>query len=71
MIAEHHPDRVVPTFPVHNATIAVCPRLHWSTYCHKRIGTFPAGAVRVSPGVHNTDEELAMLLDALKQVAGG
>jgi len=51
--------------------IAVRPGLHCAPYCHKRIGTFPAGAVRVSPGVFNTDAELDTLLDALTQVAGG
>lgn len=44
--------------------------LHCSPYCHKRLGTHPAGAVRVSPGPFNTEEELAALLDALTQIAG-
>jgi len=52
-------------------TIAVRPGLHCAPYCHKRMNTFPSGAVRVSPGVFNTDEELATLLDALKQIACG
>ncbi len=51
--------------------IAVRPGLHCAPYCHKRIGTFPNGAVRVSPGPFNTEAELDTLLDALKQIAGG
>ncbi len=48
--------------------IAVRPGLHCSPYAHKTIGTFPDGAVRVSPGHFNTDEELAALLSALEQI---
>jgi len=50
--------------------IAVRPGLHCSPYAHKRLGTFPSGSVRISPGPFNTDEELDQLLDALDQVAG-
>jgi cysteine desulfurase family protein len=49
--------------------IAIRPGLHCSPYAHKQIGTFPDGAVRVSPGHFNTDEELAALIDALEQLA--
>jgi cysteine desulfurase / selenocysteine lyase len=51
--------------------IAVRPGLHCAPYCHEAMGTFPAGAVRVSPGPFNTDEELNTLLDALMEIAGG
>ncbi len=50
--------------------IAVRPGLHCAPYCHRVLGTFPDGAVRVSPGAFNSDEELATLLDALDQIAG-
>lgn len=50
--------------------IAVRPGLHCSPYIHRRLGTFPNGAVRISPGPFNTDADLAALLDALEQVAG-
>ncbi|MCX5659027.1 MAG: aminotransferase class V-fold PLP-dependent enzyme [Planctomycetota bacterium] len=49
--------------------IAVRPGLHCSPYAHKRLGTFPSGTVRVSPGPFNTEEQLATLLDALDQIA--
>jgi selenocysteine lyase/cysteine desulfurase len=50
--------------------IAVRPGLHCSPYMHKHLGTFPAGAVRISPGPFNTQDELDALLDALGQIAG-
>ena len=49
--------------------IAVRPGLHCAPYAHRGIGTFPDGAVRVSPGHFTTDAELAALLDALHQLA--
>lgn len=49
--------------------IAVRPGLHCAPYCHRRLGTFPAGTLRISPGPFNTAEEAAVLLDALEQIA--
>jgi cysteine desulfurase family protein len=49
--------------------IAVRPGLHCSPYAHKGIGTFPDGAIRVSPGAFNNEPELMALLDALSQIA--
>ena len=49
--------------------IAVRSGLHCSPYAHQRLGTFPDGAVRVSPGAFTSDEEIATLIDALDQVA--
>jgi len=51
-------------------SIAVRPGLHCSPYAHRTIGTFPDGAIRVSPGHFNTEAQLAVLLDALGQLAG-
>ncbi len=50
-------------------SIAVRPGLHCSPYAHKTLGTFPDGTIRISPGHFNTDEQLAVLLDALQQLA--
>jgi len=50
--------------------IAVRPGLHCAPYCHRVLGTFPSGSVRVSPGPFNSDEQVATLLDALDQIAG-
>ncbi len=50
--------------------IAVRPGLHCAPYTHRRLGTFPDGAVRISPGVFNTSEEVDQLIEALGQIAG-
>jgi cysteine desulfurase family protein len=49
--------------------IAVRPGLHCAPYSHKQFGTYPAGAVRVSPGPFYTDAELDALLTALGEIA--
>src|SRR5690606_23232017 len=49
--------------------IAVRPGLHCAPYCHRALGTFPAGTLRISPGPFTTDDEVEALLDALEQVA--
>lgn len=49
--------------------IAVRPGLHCSPYAHRRFGTFPDGAVRVSPGAFSTEEEIDQLIEALDQIA--
>ena len=48
--------------------IAIRPGLHCAPYIHKSIGTFPDGAVRVSPGPFNTREQIDVLLRALSEV---
>ena len=50
--------------------IAVRAGLHCAPYTHRRIGTYPDGAVRISPGPFNTDDQVTTLLDALEQIAG-
>ena len=49
--------------------IATRPGLHCAPYCHKAIGSFPAGTLRISPGPFTTDDDVAALLEALDQVA--
>ncbi len=49
--------------------IAVRPGLHCSPYAHRRFGTFPDGAVRVSPGAFTTDGDVDALVEALDQIA--
>lgn len=49
--------------------IAVRPGLHCSPYAHRRFGTFPDGAVRVSPGAFSTEDDMDALIDALRQMA--
>lgn len=49
--------------------IAVRAGLHCAPGLHRALGTFPDGSVRVSPGVFNTSDEIARLIDALRQIA--
>ncbi len=53
-----------------NFDIAARPGLHCSPYMHRHLGTFPSGALRISPGPFNTEAQLATLIDALDQIAG-
>jgi selenocysteine lyase/cysteine desulfurase len=49
--------------------IAIRPGLHCAPYIHRAVGTFPDGAVRVSPGAFNTAEEVDQLARALAEIA--
>src|SRR5690606_38211748 len=49
--------------------IAVRPGLHCAPYCHRALGTYPAGTLRISPGPFTSDDDIAALLDALEQIA--
>ena len=51
--------------------IAVRPGLHCAPFCHREIGTFPDGTVRISPGPFTTDGDIEALLQALREIAGG
>ena len=44
------------------------PGLHCSPYAHQRFGTFPDGAVRVSPGAFSTADEMDQLIEALRAI---
>lgn len=48
--------------------IAVRPGLHCAPYIHRSLGTFPDGAVRVSPGVFNTETDIDQLAQALAEI---
>lgn len=48
--------------------IAVRPGLHCAPYLHRRLGTAPEGAVRISPGYFNTEEDVDRCLSALEQL---
>ena len=51
--------------------IATRPGLHCAPYIHRALGTFPVGALRLSPGPFNTDEELDALVAALSELTAG
>jgi cysteine desulfurase family protein len=48
--------------------IAIRPGLHCAPYIHRAIGTFPDGAVRVSPGPFNTADDIDVLANALAEI---
>jgi cysteine desulfurase family protein len=48
--------------------IAVRPGLHCAPYIHRAAGTYPEGAVRVSPGPFNTRDDIDLLAEALRQI---
>lgn len=48
--------------------IAVRPGLHCAPYLHRRLGTAPEGAIRISPGYFNTEEDIERCLSALEQL---
>jgi selenocysteine lyase/cysteine desulfurase len=43
--------------------------LHCSPVAHRTIGTFPTGTVRVAPGCFTTDEEIAVFVEAVREIA--
>jgi cysteine desulfurase/selenocysteine lyase len=43
--------------------------LHCSPYSHRTLGTFPHGAVRVSPGPFTTRKDVSLFLTALRKIA--
>jgi selenocysteine lyase/cysteine desulfurase len=49
--------------------IAIRPGLHCAPYIHRAIGTFPDGAVRVSPGPFSTEADIDTLAQALAEIA--
>jgi selenocysteine lyase/cysteine desulfurase len=55
----------------HGEGIAVRPGLHCAPYAHRRLGTFPEGTLRLSPGPFNTAEEIDTFLSALAEITAG
>lgn len=50
--------------------IAIRPGLHCAPYIHRSLGTYPEGAVRVSPGPFNTSDDIDRLASALAEILG-
>jgi cysteine desulfurase family protein len=48
--------------------IAVRPGLHCAPYIHRRLGTYPDGTLRLSPGPFNTQEDIDAFLQALSEI---
>ncbi|MCA1686208.1 MAG: aminotransferase class V-fold PLP-dependent enzyme [Planctomycetia bacterium] len=51
--------------------VAIRPGLHCAPYCHRRLGTFPDGTVRLSPGPFNSPAEIDTFLNALSEITAG
>lgn len=49
-------------------SIAVRPGLHCAPYIHRELGTFPDGALRITPGPFSTEAHIAQAAEALKQI---
>ncbi len=45
------------------------PGLHCAPLAHRTLGTYPEGALRLSPGCFNTGDEIAATLAAISQIA--
>lgn len=45
------------------------PGLHCSPLAHKTLGTFPNGALRLSPGYFNTEDEIDYTISAIMELA--
>lgn len=50
--------------------IAVRAGYHCAPLAHKSIGTYGIGAVRMSPGIFTTEEDIRKTLDALRKLSG-
>jgi cysteine desulfurase family protein len=50
-------------------SVMVRSATHCAPDAHRHAGTFPEGAVRVSPGYFNTPEEIDLLIGAVKAIA--
>jgi selenocysteine lyase/cysteine desulfurase len=44
------------------------PGLHCAPLAHRTLGTFPQGALRLSVGYFNTEEEVRMAVGAIQEV---
>jgi cysteine desulfurase family protein len=50
---------------------AIRPGLHCAPYIHRRLGTFPDGTIRVSPGPFSTVEDIETFIAALTEITAG
>jgi len=53
-----------------NYGILCRPGLQCAPAAHRHLGTFPQGAVRLSPGWGNTEEEMEQAVKAVREIAG-
>lgn len=48
--------------------IAARAGLHCAPYLHRAVGTFPDGALRISPGPYTTQRDMSVLIDAVRMI---
>ena len=51
--------------------LAIRPGLHCAPYIHQRLGSFPDGTIRVSPGPFNSEDHMEVFLNALTEITAG
>jgi len=47
------------------------PGIHCAPIAHRTLGTFPVGALRLSPGLFNTKEEIEFVAEAILKIEAG
>ncbi len=55
----------------HDFNIMTRVGLHCAPRAHQNIATFPTGTVRLAPGFFNTEKEMAEVVTAISEIAGG
>ena len=45
------------------------PGLHCSPLAHRTLGTFPEGALRLSPGYYTTEDEIDYTIESIRALA--
>ena len=86
IIGPGHDDQRLPVYSINingmdNAKIArdlsdiygieTRPGLHCAPLAHRTLGTFPEGALRISPGYFNTEDEIDLTINALAEISKG
>jgi cysteine desulfurase / selenocysteine lyase len=66
-LADFHPQDLAASLDT-SFSIAVRSGLHCAPYAHRRLGTFPDGTIRISPGPFNTAEDIDTFLHALTEI---
>ena len=69
-MAGYAPDELAALLDQH-FEIAVRPGLDCAPYAHRHLGTFPAGATRLSVGFLSTDDDVLAAAAALNELTGG
>jgi len=66
-VANREPSDVA--YACNRADISVRVGLHCAPLAHKTVGTFPGGAVRISPGYFTSDDDIDRLTEVMRAIA--